>query len=151
MGDEPEKKAGGRLGGTRPGPGVDPMRPPSRIDPGKRRLDRAVSVAIAIPTPMERAAVAKALIQAQCTVTIVDAADDVRDAEVLIADVDVPEMFALIDAVRRTRKDIGLIAWTSRRAMVERGLSAMDFDRCESIDRKARISELVEAVQRVAD
>jgi hypothetical protein len=153
MGDGPEKKgdklSGGRLGGTRPGVGIDPTRPPVRVDPGTRRLDRPVSVALAMPLAVERTAIAKALVQAQCTVTLINAAEDVGDAEVLVADFDAPDVFALVEACRRSRGDVPTVAWTSRRAMVERGLSAMGFEQVEALDRKARMSDLVEAVKRL--
>lgn len=155
MSDEPDRKTGGRLGGTRPGGTVDPTRPPSRVDPGKRRLDRVVSVALAMRDPVERASLARALIQARCTVTMINSAEDaagadLTEAQVLVADFDAPDVFKIVEAIRRTREDLPALAWTSRRAIVERGLSVMGFDRAEVLDRTARISELVEAVQRLA-
>ena len=155
MSDEPDRKTGGRLGGTRPGGTVDPTRPPSRVDPGKRRLDRPVSVALAMRDPVERSTLAKALIQARCTVTMINspeeaASADLADAEVLVADFDAPDVFKIVEVIRRTREDLPALAWTSRRAIVERGLSVMGFERAEALDRTARIPELVEAVQRLA-
>lgn len=148
MSDKPDKKAGGRLGGTRQGVGVDPVRPPSRIDPGKR-LARTVKVGLVMPDAVERSSVAKALMQARCAVQIVTAVDDARESEVLIADVDDSSAFALVDAVRKSRGDIAVVAWTGRGAMVERGMSAIGFGRVVAFDRKSRLTDLVDAMERV--
>lgn len=154
MSDQPDRKTGGRLGGTRPGVGTDPKRPPTRIDPGKRRLDRPVAVVVVMKDPLERTSLAKALIQAQCTVTMINSATETADvdfaeSEVLVADFDAPEVFAIVDAIRREH-DLPTLAWTSRRAVVERGLSAMGFANVLVLDRTARVPELVAAVQHLA-
>lgn len=154
MSDEPDRKTGGRLGGTRPGVGTDPKRPPTRIDPGKRRLDRPVAVALVMKDPLERTSIAKALIQAQCNVMMINSVEeasevDLSETEVLVADFDAPTVFAIVDAIRREH-DLPTLAWTGRRAIVERGLSAMGFSNVVVLERTSRVPELVAAVQQLA-
>jgi hypothetical protein len=155
MADQPDKKTGGRLGGTRPGVGMDPKRPPARIDPGKRRLDRPVNVALAVKDPLERTTLAKSLIQAQCTVTMINSSADAVGAdldaiEVLVADFDAPEVFAIVEAIRKSHSDLAVLAWTSRKAMVERGLTAMGFSNVVALDRKSPVGDLIAGVQQLA-
>lgn len=154
MADRPEKRTGGRLGGTRPGVGADPGRATVRIDPEKRR-DRPIAVALAMKNPIERDALAQALIHATCTVTMIHSAADATGAdldaiEVLVADFDAPEVFAIVEAIRREHSDLPTLAWTSRKAIVERGLTAMGFTSVVAIDRKSPVGDLIAGVQELA-
>jgi hypothetical protein len=140
---------------TRQGVGHDPVRPPQRIDAGTRRLGRHVAVALAIRDPFERATVARALVQGQCTVVIVEAAkqvnpEEVAEVEILVADFDAPEVYAIVDALRGVHPDLPIVACTSRREEVERGLRALKYGRFEVHPRGGRIPDLIEAVKRLA-
>ena len=140
---------------TRQGVGHDPVRPPQRIDAGTRRLGRHVAVALAMKDPFERASVARALVHAQCTVVIVESAnhgdpEEVASVEILVADFDAPEVYGIVDGLRGVHPDLPIIAWTSRRDEVERGLRALKYGRFEVHNRTARVPELIEAVKRLA-
>jgi len=140
---------------TRRGVGHDPVRPPQRIDAGTRRLGRHVAVALAIKDPFERASMARALVHAQCTVVTIESAksvvaDEVAEVEILVADFDAPEVYGIVDALRGLHPDLPIIAWTSRRDEVDRGLRALKYGRFEVHHRGARVPELIEAVQRLA-
>lgn len=140
---------------TRPGVGHDPVRPPQRIDPGTRRLGRHVAVALAMNEPFERASVARALVHAQCTVVIVESAkhvsaQELAGVEILVADFDSPQIFDIVAAVRAIHPELPIIAWTSRRDEVERGLRATNFGRFEVHNRTSRVPEFIEAVKRLA-
>lgn len=106
--------------------------------------------------PLERMNLARALIAAQCSVTMINAADDASDLEeteeieVIVADFDAPNVFAIVEALRREHAELPTVAWTSRKAVVERGLTAMGFVNVIALERTARIPDLVEAVQRLA-
>lgn len=152
MTDNPNKP--GRFGDTRRGVGVDPVRPPARIEPGSRKLGRPVGVALVLPDSLERANVARALIQARCSVTPIATVQDVRaenlaDIEVVIADFDVSNVLTVVDALRSVHPELPALAWTNRVAIVERGLSSMSFGRFEVVDRSSRVSNLVEAMRRL--
>lgn len=140
---------------TQQGVGIDRRRPPQRIDPGTRTVGRAVGVALIIGDPFERASIARALVQAGCGVEILAAVDDVKNVDVttlelLVADFDAPDVFAIVDAVSRAHYELPLVAWTSRRNDVDRGLRAMKYTHFEVLDRKSRMPDLVEAVKRLS-
>src|SRR5687768_3502325 len=62
---------------TKPGVGIDKRRPPQRIDPGTRKVGRAVAVALAMKDPFERASIARALVHAGCAVELIASSADV--------------------------------------------------------------------------
>lgn len=146
--------APGRLGGTRRGVGIDPVRPPAPIEPGSRKLKRPVGVAVFLPDPLERSNLARALVAASCSVTpclqVGDVrAEDVGEVEVVVADFDAPNALALVDALRSIHAELPAIAWTRRVALVQKGLEAATFGRYEVLDRSSRTPALIEAVRRL--
>jgi len=144
----------GRFGNTRRGVGVDPVRPPARIEPGSRKLTRPVGVALVLPDHLERATLAKSLVQARCSVTSLTTASEVRpeelgELEIVVADFDAPNVLTIVDALRSIHPDLPAIAWTNRVAVVETGLKTMSFGRFEVVDRSSRAPRIVEAVRRL--
>lgn len=148
---------GGRLGGTKRGVGDDPRaplarpRPPARVRPG----DRAVGVGLVLRDPIERTTLAKALIHGRCSVVTIDSLRDAAivdlDAlEVVVADFDLPEVITILDALRVRSPELPAIAWTGRKAVVERGLEAMGFESYEVVERTTRAAVVVELVRRLA-
>ncbi len=136
---------------TRRGVGIDPVRPPQRVTAPKR-LDRKVSVALAVNDPLVRATLARVLVRAECVITMVEDARslDGVDSEIVVADFDHSETPSIVAALRLQTPELGVLAWTSRKAEVERGLAALKFPRFEVIDRGANAADLVAAVQRLA-
>ena len=115
---------------TKPGLGIDRKRPPQRIDAGTRTVGRAMCVALAMSDPFQRASIARALVLAGCGVEIVSSYDDVPSidlsaVEILIADFDANEVFAIVDALREVHPDLPVVAWTARKLDVQRGLESL--------------------------
>jgi hypothetical protein len=104
--------------------------------------------------PIERTSLARALVQAQCEVIIVVSAEhdpaELGGAEILIADFDASEVYGIVDAMRRLRPDLPIVAWTSRTQEVERGLTALKYAPFEVHGRTTRIPDLIDAVKRLA-
>jgi hypothetical protein len=135
---------------TKPGVGVDQRRPPQRVDPGTRKVGRAVAVALAMRDPFERASIARSLVHAGCAVELIASSADVPpELEILVADFDSPEVFSIVDALRAAHAGLPVLAWTSRRADVERGLRTLKYGIYEVLDRTARMPDLIEAVRRL--
>ena len=140
---------------TKQGVGIDRRRPPQRIDPGTRSVGRAVGVALIVSDPFERASIARALVQAGCGVEILAGVGDVKvvdvtTLELVIADFDAADVFAIVDALTRASYELPLVALTARRSDVDRGLRAMKYEKFEVLDRKSRMPDLVEAVKRLS-
>lgn len=139
---------------TKPGLGVDRRRPPQRIDAGTRTVGRAMGVALAMSDPFQRASIARALVLAGCGVEIVSSYDDVPSidlsaVEILVADFDANEVFAIVDALREVHPDLPVVAWTARKLDVQRGLATMKFGKYEVLDRGSRMPDLIEALRRL--
>jgi hypothetical protein len=140
---------------TQRGVGVDRRRPPQRIDPGTRKVGRTVGVGLAMGDPFERASVARTLVQAGCNVEILTSPGDLKSIdvttlEVLVADFDASDIFAIVDAVGSAHYELPLLAWTARKSDVDRGLRAMKYSKFEVLDRKSRMPDLVESVKRLS-
>lgn len=135
---------------TKPGVGVDRRRPPQRIDAGTRKVGRAVVVALAMKDPFERASLARSLLHAGCAVELIGSSADVPpELEVLVADFDSPDVFSIVDKLCEVHAGLPIVAWTARRAEVERGLRALKFGAFEVLERTARMPDLIEAVRRL--
>jgi hypothetical protein len=76
--------------------------------------------------------------------------EEVANVEILVADFDAPEVYGIVDALRGVHPDLPIVAWTSRKDDVERGLRALKYGRFEVHNRTARVPELIEAVKRLA-
>lgn len=136
---------------TKPGLGVDRKRPPQSIRPLKRSVGQPSIVALSMQDHFERATIARTLILVGCSVELVGTARDVPgDATILIADFDSPEVFGVVDAMRATFEGIPILAWTSRREEVERGLAKMKYGPFSVLDRSSRVHALVDEVNRLA-
>ncbi len=135
---------------TKPGVGIDRKRPPQRIDAGTRQVGRAVVVALAMKDPFERASLARSLLHAGCAVELIGSSAQVPpELEVLVADFDAPDVFSIVDRLCAAHEGLPIVAWTARRADVERGLKALKFGAYVVLERTARMPELIEAVRRL--
>lgn len=135
---------------TKPGVGIDNRRPPVRVDAGTRKVNRALTVALAMKDPFERASIARSLVHAGCSVELIASTRDVPpELDLLLADFDSHLVFSIVDSLRTAHGELPILAWTSRRADVERGLRAMKYGRYEVVERGSRMPDLIEAVRRL--
>ena len=105
-----------------------------------------------------RASLARALVQAQCDVTVLDdAAEVVRALEssepldVVITDIDGLEIESMLRALRRIRPAVPVIAWTkSARAVAEHVMMTASITTYDVMPKAARSAELIELVRRLS-
>ncbi len=105
-----------------------------------------------------RASLARALVQAQCDVTVLDSASEVVTAlasgewlDVVITDVDGVDVESMLRALQRLRPTTPVIAWTrATRAVAEHVLLTANVASFEIIAKASRTSEVIELVRRFA-
>lgn len=105
-----------------------------------------------------RASLARALVQAQCDVTVLDDAAEVIRAlespeplDVVITDIDGLEIESMLRALRRIRPTVPVIAWTkSARAVAEHVLMTASIATYDVMPKAARSAEVIELVRRLA-
>ncbi|MEO7094565.1 MAG: response regulator, partial [Polyangiales bacterium] len=116
------------------------------------------SVILVDPDRFGRASLARALVQAQCDVTVLDDATEVIRAlegneplDVVITDIDGIEIDSLLRALRRIRPAVPVIAWTkSARAVAEHVLLTAAVTTFDIMPKNARSAEVIELVRRLA-
>jgi CheY-like chemotaxis protein len=105
-----------------------------------------------------RASLARALVQAQCDVTVLDDAADVIRAlesseplDVVITDIDGIEIESMLRALQRIRPNVPVIAWTKNaRAVAEHVLMTASITTFDVMPKAARSAEVIELVRRLA-
>jgi CheY-like chemotaxis protein len=125
-----------------------------------KRIQRVArpSVILVDPDRFGRASLARALVQAQCDVTVLDDAGDVIRAlesaeplDVVITDIDGVDIEALLRALRRIRPTVPVIAWTkSARAVAEHVLLTASIAVFDVMPKSARSVEVIDLVRRMA-
>lgn len=106
-----------------------------------------------------RASLARAMVQAQCDVTVLDDVGEVMKVlesneplDVLVADVDGIEIDPLLRTLVRLRPDVPVVAWTkSTRAIAEHVLMTNSVQHYEIVPKGARSAEVIEVVRRLAE
>lgn len=107
----------------------------------------------------KRASLARALVQARCDVTVLDAAEEAidfihgRDAlHLLVIDVDAPGADAILSALVGARPDTPVLAWTfAVPAVAEHVTRILGVRACATVPRNALNAELHEAIHRLLD
>jgi len=107
----------------------------------------------------KRSALARALVQARCDVTVLDGGDEAiatiagpDPIDVLVMDVDDEGAAALLDALVISRPDVPVLAWTNATpAVAEHVTRVAGVRACAVAGRSALNSEISEALRRLLD
>jgi len=153
-----------------PPPGVDappeiafPRDVAPSVTPPSPRPRPALSLArpaviLIDPDRFGRAALARALVQGQCDVRVLDSADEVCEAlrseepiHVLITEVDGLEVEAMFACLVERRPDLPVVVWTSSpRAVVEHLLHTARVANYDVMAKSSKSAELIELVRTLA-
>jgi hypothetical protein len=139
---------------------LDPAFDPPLQPTTRRRRAHVVRPAVAVVDGdrFGRSSLARALVQAQCDVTVLDGVGDLvkflegsDPLDVLVTDVDCDEIEAVLQSMQRLRPEVPVLAWTkSARAVAEHVLMTASVETYDVVARTARTSDVIELVRRLA-
>jgi CheY-like chemotaxis protein len=136
---------------------ADGVSRPSSETKRVHRLARP-SVILVDPDRFGRASLARALVQAQCDVTVLDDIGEVIRAlesdeplDVVITDIDGIDIESLLRALRRIRPTVPVIAWTKNaRAVAEHVFLTASITTFDVMAKTARSAEVIDLVRRLS-
>jgi CheY-like chemotaxis protein len=134
-----------------------PPPPPERTYTRRKNVLRP-AVALVDGDRFGRSSLARALVQAQCDVTVLDGVVDLvkilegtEPVDVLVTDVDGLEIELVLEAMQRLRPEVPVLAWTkSARAVAEHVLMTASVETYDVVARNARTSDVIELVRKLA-
>ena len=136
---------------------------PSSVSPPitrRARREHVVRPAVALVDGdrFGRSSLARALVQAQCDVTVLDCVADLvkilegtDPLDVLVTDVDDNEIDGVLEAMGRFRPEVPVLVWTkSARAVAEHVLMTASVETYDVVARNARTADVIEIVRKLA-
>ena len=140
-------------------PSIKTAPPPAA--PATRRIQRISRPAVILVDAdrFGRASLARALVQGQCDVTVLDGSPEViaalstHDAlDVVVTEVDGFDVDSMLRALVHHRPDVPVLAWTkAARAIAEVVLTSAGVQRYDVMAKSARAGDVVELVRRLAE